>query len=170
MAQKARYLAMTAMAAALTLAGCAETPRGGDVDPSGNAAPQATAPQAADTAASPPPLPYPVVTDEPVAPIGTLAPILAFTARGNEPFWRVQVEGGALAYSTPELQPGKVLQAQRTDDAGGVVFAGDDAGQAFTLTITDAPCQDSMSGEAFEFTATFRHGDQAMDGCARRGR
>lgn len=100
---------------------------------------------------------------------GAFESIHAFTARGNEPFWRVQVEGGTLNYSTPELQPGKALQAQRAARATGVAFSGLDAGQPFTLSITDVPCQDSMSGESFEFTATFQHGDQSMTGCARRG-
>lgn len=92
-----------------------------------------------------------------------------FKARGNEPFWSVQVEGTTLTYATPELLPGKVLQAQRQNHATGVTFSGQDDGGAFTLDIERRPCQDTMSDESFEFTATFRYGGQTLQGCASRG-
>ena len=61
------------------------------------------------------------------------------------------------------------LQAQRTAHAKGVYFTGHDEGRAFTLDIQGVPCQDTMSGEPFEFTATFKYGEQTLTGCARRG-
>lgn len=169
MERKTCWLMMAAMLVATLLAGCAKAPREAGVDAAGNSTTAVAQPSAPDATAPTTPLPDPVETDEPVTPIGTPAPITTFTARGNEPFWLVRVDGSALTYSTPDLQPGRVLQAQRTDDAGGVVFTGNDAGQAFTLHISERACQDSMSGEPFEFTATFQYGEQSMDGCARRG-
>ena len=100
---------------------------------------------------------------------GTREPIATFTARGNEPFWSVQVEGDTLTYTTPELQPGKVLQAQRQAHAKGVTFSGQEAGSDFTLDIQTTQCEDTMSGEPFEYTATFKYGDETVTGCARRG-
>ena len=169
MERKNCWLVMAAMLAAASLAGCAEAPREAGADAAGNSTSAVVQPSAPDATAPTTPLPDPVATDEPVTPVGTLAPVTTFTARGNEPFWLVRVDGSALTYSKPELQSGKVLQAQRIDDAVGVVFTGNEAGQAYTLRIRERACQDSMSSESFEFTATFQHGEQSMDGCARRG-
>lgn len=164
-----RGLAAT-MVAGIVAAGCDPSPRGGDatVPPPDSTSAARESPASASTP-PPAPLPEPVATDEPIPARGPLDSIHAFTARGNEPFWLVRVDGGTLNYSTPELQPGKTLQAQRVGDASGVTLSGLDGGQPFTLRITDAPCQDSMSGQAFEFTATFQHGGQSMTGCARQG-
>lgn len=100
---------------------------------------------------------------------GATAPASTFTARGNEPFWAVKAEGATLTYATPELQPGKVLQAQRREHARGVTFSGRDATGAFTLEIESRPCQDTMADESFAYTATFRYGGRILQGCASRG-
>jgi uncharacterized membrane protein len=98
------------------------------------------------------------------------ASITQFHARGNEPFWSVTVDGTALTWTTPEMQPGKLLVAERSADADdGIQLTGSDGGKAFTLDIQRTPCQDSMSGERFEFTATFTYDGEKMTGCAGSG-
>lgn len=98
------------------------------------------------------------------------ASITQFHARGNEPFWSVTVDGTALTWTTPEMQPGKLLVAERSADADdGIQLTGSDGGKAFTLDIQRTPCQDSMSGQVFEFTATFTYDGEAMTGCAGSG-
>lgn len=153
------------LVAGMAASGCDGSPREGATVPARDPVNDARESAATSTPPPPAPLPEPVAVDAP----GAFDSIHAFTARGNEPFWRVQVEDGTLHYSTPELQPGKTLQARRAGVGTGVTFSGLDAGQPFTLRITHVPCQDSMSGESFEFTATFQYGDQSMTGCARRG-
>lgn len=164
-----RFVAITALAAtSLVAVGCQRAPSNGQT---GEDVPAGTADAYADSTAAAPPAPErdshggaaPRVTP------GTGEPIAIFTARGNEPFWSVQVEGDTLTYTTPELQPGKVLQAQRQAHAKGVTFRGQDAESGFTLDIQTTPCEDTMSGEPFEFTATFKYGAQTVTGCARRG-
>lgn len=91
-----------------------------------------------------------------------------FRARGNEPFWAIDVEGRTLHFATPDLPDGRTLQAQRMAHSSGVAFSGTDAGTPFNLDLTRTACTDSMSGEAFEFTATWDYGGQRMHGCARR--
>ena len=97
------------------------------------------------------------------------APEASFTAAGNEPFWSVKVDGSTLVYSTPELQPGKALAAQRQAQANGTRFTGKDGDSVFSLDIQRASCVDSMSGQAFEFTAAFEYGGERMTGCASSG-
>lgn len=143
----------------VALAACSKSPSG-DEAPAAGEATSAMAPQPAP-ASSPSP--------EAMTASGTAEPIATFTARGNEPFWSVQVEGSTLTYRTPELQPGKVLQSVRQDHAQGVHFTGKDGGKDFSLDISSVPCTDSMSGESFEFTAMFAHEGKSVTGCAKRG-
>ncbi|HEV8694872.1 MAG TPA: hypothetical protein VGQ93_11925 [Lysobacter sp.] len=97
-------------------------------------------------------------------------PTEKFAARGNEPFWSVEVDGTVLVWKTPENQEGKILPATRSAHAGGVEFSGKDDDKDFTLDINDKPCHDSMSGQAFEFTATWTYAGESHQGCAERGK
>lgn len=94
---------------------------------------------------------------------------VTFHARGNEPFWSVKVDGATLVYSTPENQPGLELGATRTDTATDVAFRGNDGDKDFVLIITPGRCDDSMSDETFDYTATFSYGERQMTGCASSG-
>lgn len=91
-----------------------------------------------------------------------------FTASGNEPFWSVVVDGGTLTYKTPERISGITFEARRTETADGVHFSGSHEGSEFDLELRDVPCQDSMSGAMFDFTASLAVDGQSMTGCARR--
>lgn len=91
----------------------------------------------------------------------------SFRARGNEPFWAIDTEGDVLHFVTPEMPEGRILQGVRIAHVKGVAFSGEDDGKPFNLDITRTACTDSMSGEAFEFTATWDYAGQRMHGCAR---
>jgi len=91
-----------------------------------------------------------------------------FRARGNEPFWAIDVEGSTLHFVTPEMPDGRTLHGERIVNTQGVAFSGEDEGRPFNLAITRTACTDSMSGDAFEFTATWDYDGQRMDGCANR--
>lgn len=90
------------------------------------------------------------------------------TARGNEPFWAIDIDGTVLLWKTPENPQGKALGSSRTMDAGGLVFTGEDDGQPFRLDLRAQPCQDSMSGASMEFTASWTHAGVSQTGCAQR--
>lgn len=91
----------------------------------------------------------------------------SFRARGNEPFWAIDTEGDTLHFVTPEMPEGRTLESERIAHVKGVAFSGEDDGRPFSLDITRTDCTDSMSGEAFEFTATWDYAGQRMHGCAR---
>src|SRR3546814_1530745 len=51
------------------------------------------------------------------------------------------------------MPEGRTLKGERIAHVKGVAFSGEDDGRPFNLDITRTACTDSMSGEAFEFTA-----------------
>ena len=59
----------------------------------------------------------------------------AFVARGNEPFWRVDVAGGTAKYQTPENQSGSNVAVNRIVYRQGVEYIGEWGGAAFSLNI-----------------------------------
>jgi uncharacterized membrane protein len=102
----------------------------------------------------------------PRAATGDSALAQHFRARGTEPFWAIDVEGDVLHFVTPEMPDGRTLHGERIAHAKGVAFSGQDEGRPFNLDITRTACTDSMSGQAFEFTATWDYDGQRMHGCA----
>jgi uncharacterized membrane protein len=127
-------------------------------DRSGDPAPSVARPQDAG---------HPVDTVAPAANQGDTLAGDRFRARGNEPFWAIDVEGDVLHFVTPEMPDGRTLKGARIAHARGVAFSGEDEGRPFNLDITRTACSDSMSGDAFEFTATWDYDGQRMHGCAR---
>ncbi|SFN34584.1 MULTISPECIES: hypothetical protein [unclassified Pseudomonas] len=92
-----------------------------------------------------------------------------FFARGNEPFWAIKTNGSTLIWLTPENPQGKPLRADQAVSADKVEYTGKDADKAFALLIVQAPCVDTMSGEAFNFTAVWTYAQQSHHGCAAGG-
>jgi len=93
-------------------------------------------------------------------------PVAAWRAFGNEPFWSVRVEGETLVFSTPENQAGTVLQGRRVPSLVGVVMLGEENGREFNLTISPGECNDGMSDNRYEHTATWIYGGATYHGCA----
>src|SRR3546814_18449336 len=65
------------------------------------------------------------------------------------------------------MPEGRTLKGERIAHVKGVAFSGADDGRPFNLDITRTACTDSMSGDAFEFTATWDSAGQRMTGFAR---
>ncbi|MDO5605683.1 MAG: hypothetical protein Q4G25_11045 [Paracoccus sp. (in: a-proteobacteria)] len=90
----------------------------------------------------------------------------AFTAQGNEPFWRIDVAGGNARYQTPENQSGRNIKVNRLNYANGVEFIGVLNGAPFSLNIRTGSCADTMAEQSFPMTAQLRIGPRRMSGCA----
>jgi uncharacterized membrane protein len=96
------------------------------------------------------------------------------SARGNEPFWAVVFDsaGAGATYRTPELPDGIKYREGRWKRKGTaaewVYRARRERAEGLwlELTITEAPCSDSMSGEAFPYKAVVTFEDKRMEGCA----
>ncbi len=148
--ERLTVLLLPAVLAACAAPDHAQSPAGGDSPPAAAAGPATTAADDRD---------------------GSDALAAAhLRARGNEPFWAIDIEGDTLHYVTPEMPDGRTLVAQRMAHARGVAFSGDDDGRPFNLDVTRTACTDSMSGERFEFTATWDYDGRRMEGCADRER
>ena len=103
----------------------------------------------------------------PGAPPASAAPGAqqTFRARGNEPGWRLDVEGGRMTFVT---QDGRRLQtptpaAQRTD--AFTRYATRSEGVDLTVTIFDRRCKDTMSGMPYPNAVEVVYGDRKLAGC-----
>lgn len=90
----------------------------------------------------------------------------AFSARGNEPFWAVDVAGNTAIYKTPSNQRGQAIRVNRLTFAEGVEYIGVLGGRPFAVNIRAAECRDSMSGDRFPMTATLTVSGRSERGCA----
>lgn len=126
---------------------------------------------APDGAADPAPAPSaPTETPTPATPEPLPAPVTetasAFRALGTEPFWHVDVDGGALVYKTPEDQVGQMLTGTRVLQPDGVDITGEHAGQPFKLSVRNGDCSDGMSDNTYPMTSTFEVQGRSLSGCA----
>lgn len=88
-----------------------------------------------------------------------------YRARGNEPFWSIDVEGPTLRWMTPETPEAVVwTDTTRTVRDDGFDLAATRDGAALALSATAALCRDSMSGMPYPDTVTVR-----LDGADYRG-
>ncbi len=96
-------------------------------------------------------------------------------ARGNEPFWGVDIDGGTARFRTPdeidgieytagawrETTDGWRFEAER-DFVDGIAY--------LTVEITEERCYDSMSGAWYPFASRVSEGGTDYRGCALEGR
>lgn len=104
------------------------------------------------------------------APAPTSADTIEYVAHGNEPFWSITVSSrGELLYQTPENIDGARGPATGpTREGSRLVFRAkldDNPSTPVELALDEQPCQDSMSGLSFAYTATARVGDRVLQGC-----
>lgn len=91
----------------------------------------------------------------------------AFSARGNEPFWAVDVAGSTALYKTPDNQRGRPVRVNRLTFGEGVEYVGVLNGRPFVLRVRGRECQDSMADEKFPMTAELTVAGRTSRGCAR---
>jgi uncharacterized membrane protein len=97
-------------------------------------------------------------------------PTYTVAARGNEPFWSVEVSGDTMTWRQPEPPKELVIQAPQSQDAEGTVgYAGKSGEHTLELFIDELPCRDSMSGAFFAYSARAVFNGKELKGCARIG-
>ena len=100
----------------------------------------------------------------------TTVPAYRVLARGNEPFWSVEIGSDQLLLRRPEDPAPTRYSVQETQDAeGSVTYRGASGDQTLEITVSSNPCSDSMSGEYFAYTAELTLGGRGLRGCARVG-
>jgi len=99
------------------------------------------------------------------------------SARGNEPFWGIEVDGELATVRTPE-ELGGVKYANgvwRTSGPHRWSFSARREGTGperdeIALELLETPCADTMSDERFPLRAFFTRNGRRMEGCALEGR
>ena len=92
-------------------------------------------------------------------------------ARGNEPFWAVEVSDGGIVWRQPEEPKEIALGAPQTQDAEGAVrYHASGNGHDLVLMVDAQTCRDSMSGEFFAYSARAVLDSREFSGCARVGK
>jgi len=93
-----------------------------------------------------------------------------FRARGNEPFWAVDVSPSGVKLERPD-QPGLVAEYQPLEkmDGGGRRFAATTDQGPLELVLTPGKCSDGMSDTVYGWNATLTLGGTEMKGCAFAG-
>lgn len=152
-----RIAALSAVSVlALLLAACGQDAPGGM-----DAPPPADAPAAAPAVA--PPLKDGAVSYD-GAGMGEFAGDWA--ARGNEPFWRVDIKGTGMTLSRPEPPEVRGTSKSFTTSAGVGTWTGATAdGRAMVVTLTKGDCSDGMSDLKYAYAAEFKLGDETFKGC-----
>lgn len=98
------------------------------------------------------------------------APKYIVTARGNEPFWAVEVNEAQIVWRQPEDPQEIPLGPPQMQDAEGAVHYHASAnGHQVELLIDAQQCRDSMSGEFFAYAAKALLDGKELTGCARVG-
>ncbi len=90
------------------------------------------------------------------------------SASGNEPFWRVEIEGDTFTLMRPDFDPLflSVIDRQTREDGTHVIVSASSspALQAF-LSLGAGPCNDTMADQTYPFTAELALGDTVLNGC-----
>lgn len=104
-----------------------------------------------------------------------LLPEAEFRARGNEPFWLVDIDGDIATFRSPEELDGvRYDEGSWQATARGWRFEalrhGVDGVAYLILEVEENRCRDSMSGAWFPYAASLRMGGEPATGCASEGR
>lgn len=92
-------------------------------------------------------------------------------ARGNEPFWSVEVREATLLWRQPD-EPTEIsiAAAQTQNFEGRVSYSAADEDHEIELQIEARACIDDMSGEYFAYAARAKLNGKQYSGCARVGK
>lgn len=92
-------------------------------------------------------------------------------ARGNEPFWAVEVHDGELIWRQPdEPREIRLSTPEQQDAEGAVRYRASGADRQIEVLIDARACRDGMSGELFAYSAKAVLDGREYNGCARVGR
>lgn len=99
-------------------------------------------------------------------------PYFSIEAMGNEPFWRVTLDGTQLVLERPDAPLELAFVADTPVVRGGLttILAHRDEGRArdLQLGLLRTACRDGMSDAWYPYRAEVRFGALALHGCARR--
>ena len=122
-------------------------------------------PQAPDGKPAPPPADAPAAA--PAQPSNTLDISQPLTARGNEPFWALSIDGTKMTLKRP-LQPDLLAETPGAAlEPGRAIWIAKAAdGSQLTVTLYVSECSDGMSDARYPMTAEVVLLNESLRGCA----
>lgn len=91
-----------------------------------------------------------------------------FRALGNEPAWSLEVHAQRLVLVTSlGAEHAELVSRGPVVDGAQTTYRAAQDGRELTAVIVRQPCADTMSGEAFEASATVTFGEEVFRGCGR---
>jgi uncharacterized membrane protein len=101
---------------------------------------------------------------------GQPTPTYIVAARGNEPFWAVEVNETQMIWRSPQDPKELILEVEPAQDAEGAVrYRARGGDHELELLLDAQPCRDSMSGDFFAYAARALLDGEELKGCARVG-
>lgn len=98
------------------------------------------------------------------------APAYIVAARGNEPFWSVEVTTEKMLWRQPDMPKEILVDAPQSQDSEGTVgYVGEGGGHKIELFVESEVCRDSMAGAFFAYSARALLDGKEFKGCARVG-
>lgn len=92
-----------------------------------------------------------------------------FSARGNEPSWRVDVREQGLEFVSMGSDPITFSTGRTEKTSDGFKITANSSDSVIDLAIVEERCSDSMSGSVFPLTATVKLEEMTLRGCAAEG-
>jgi uncharacterized membrane protein len=98
------------------------------------------------------------------------APTYIVAARGNEPFWSVEVTTEKMLWRQPDMPKEVLVDAPQSQDSEGTVgYVGEGGGHKIELFVASEVCRDSMADAFFAYSARAVLDGKEFKGCARIG-
>jgi len=92
-----------------------------------------------------------------------------FSARGNEPSWRVDVREPRLEFVSMGSDPITFSTSRTEKTSDGIRITANSSDSVIDLAIVEERCSDSMSGSVFPLTVTVKFDEITLKGCAAEG-
>lgn len=90
------------------------------------------------------------------------------TARGNEPFWALSLDGTHVKLTRPD-HPDVVAETPGASiEPGRATWIATAPGQQITITLYESACSDGMSDRRYPMTAEVTLINESLRGCAAR--
>lgn len=95
--------------------------------------------------------------------------VFRFRAYGNEPFWSVVISDGGILLRMPGCEDRTWQDFEEQPVDHGLLYKAAGTDGAIEILIFEEPCQDSMSGACFAYSANMTLDSVGFKGCALRG-
>lgn len=89
-----------------------------------------------------------------------------FSARGNEPFWAVDIKGSSIVLTRPDAPAVTATNAGLAATDNQAIWTAQAGATPVTVTITKGDCSDGMSDLKYGYSAQVVWGAETLKGCA----